>query len=146
MKKIIAFIAATLGAFALILVSYLNIQPFLAGASVQTGESYYSTTTPFAGQINGTSGVVLLKAYSPSGGILGSIIVTGGPKSGSFSLYDATTSDVNLRTGNKATSSIFLADIPAGTATTTYVFDTTFTTGLLLVTSGSVPTTTITWK
>lgn len=127
---------------------YMNILN-RAGASVSdVSEAYLSTTTPYAGQINGVGGVVLLKGNTTgnANGVLGSVVVTGGPKGGTIALYDATTSDVTKRLGNLSTSSITLVEIPAGTASTTYVLDSNFNTGLLLVTTGSVATTTITWK
>lgn len=101
--------------------------------------SEYQATTTSPGRF--PSAYLLLTG----GGTLGSVVVTG-PASGSISLYDATTSDVNLRTGQKATSSLLIADFPMGTATSTYTFDSVFFNGLYIQTNGTMPTSTITFR
>lgn len=115
--------------------------PWKAGASVGP-DSYNSTTTP-----NVAGSLILLKTGF---GTLGSVIVTG-PRVGNFQLINATTSDVNKRTGKLATSTLLIADFPQttpgnATSTGTHTYDVAFTDGLLFVGSGSVSTTTITWK
>lgn len=106
---------------------------------------YYSTSTTLAvGHAAGWR--VLTSTSTPRSGIFGSIVVTGGPKAGNIQIYDATTTDVNKRTGNVSSSTILLADLPSGTASTTYVFDSTYKTGLIVVTSALPATSTITWK
>ena len=151
-KHIISFLIAgalTIGLMVGLLL-FREFKPVYGSVSNMT-DGYYSTTTPYAGQINGTGGVVLLKGSTTVGvgnfpGLLGSVVVTGGPKAGTIALYDATTSNVNLRTGGTSSSTILIAEFPAGVASSTYVFDVNFNTGLLLVTTGSVSTSTITWK
>lgn len=114
-------------------------RPWQALGSIDfQGGGYYSTTTP----VNSTNILTL----RPGPGILGSVIITGS-NGGNFYLYDATTSNVNFRTGNKASTTIIMANIPAGASSTTYTYDTVFNDGLLLVPSGtSIATSTITWK
>lgn len=65
-----------------------------------------------------------------------------------FNLIDATTTDVNKRTNNAATSSLILASFPASVAVGTYTFDRLFFNGLLLVNNSSTifATTTITYR
>ena len=131
---------------AIFLTAYLlvaNSQKAIGSIDFDFG-GYYSTTTPQAAQY-GAKIVVLKSGY----GVLGSVLFTGSPanKPGRITLYNATTSNVNLRTGGRATSTIFLAEFDPGQATSTsYVFDTTFTDGLLMVTNDIPATSTITWK
>jgi hypothetical protein len=108
------------------------------------GEPYNSTTT--------TGEMPQPYTLKSEFGMLGSVIITK-PGEG-FTLYNATTSDVSTDAGSpgnsarKATSSLILATIPAGTATGTYVYDLSFTDGLLLDYDGTTarPTSTITWR
>lgn len=103
------------------------------------GSPYNATST--AG-IYALADIVLQEGY----GTLGSVIVTGANTT-AFEIYNATTTDKNKRTGQKATSSIFMAAIPASLAVGTYTFDTVFTDGLLIdVTTAGTGSTTITWK
>lgn len=148
-KNGLVTLVVLLALFALFLSSLvlLSSRKLPSFGSVGVGSEYNSTTTPQAGQINGTGGVVMLTpATQTTNGSLASVTITGGPKSGTISLYDATTSNVNLRTGTLATSSIYLMDIPAGAASTTFPCDCVYHTGLLLVTTGSVATSTITFR
>lgn len=137
MKKYLLASALTLIVFIGVVAGQLNAHRVEGNVDNQSS-GYYSTTTP----VN-TTGLTTLKAGY---GMLGSIIITGGPQTGNFYLYDATTSDVNKRTNNTATTTIILANIPAGSASTTYTYDTTFNYGLLFVPSGTLATSTITWK
>lgn len=115
-------------------------QPDPELGSVVTGSDYQATTT-YAGH-NDADGVILLKTGQ---GSLGSVVITGA-NTGLMSLYNATTSNPAARAATKASSTILLADFPAGAATTTYIFDVEFTDGLLLVVSGNEATSTITWR
>ena len=106
--------------------------------SVQTGNEYNATTT-------GSIQTPAVRVLQTGPGSLGSVVITGA-NTGTIQLYNATTSDVTKRTGQKATSTITLADFPASAAAGTYTFDAVYTDGLLLVTSNSpvTPTSTIT--
>ena len=75
-----------------------------------------------------------------AGGVLGQVVIT---EAGASNLifYNATTSDVTLRAG--ATSTLSSIDIDGSAAEGTYIFDAVFTDGILMVTDGAVPTSTI---
>lgn len=112
--------------------------------SVIQGNEYQSTSTAastlFGAQNAQTS---LLKTGQ---GSLAQVVITGA-NTGVLNFYNATTTDINKRTGNTATSSILIASFPASTVAGTYTFDAVFTTGLVYdVYSGNVPTTTIMWR
>lgn len=151
-KHILAFSIALVLTIAVGVVTLMLQKADKVSAQTQSPIGYMSTTTPYAGQINGVGGQLLLKgtttaAYAAyNSGVLRSVTITGGPKGGTIQFFDATTSNVQLRTGNKATSTILLMEIPAGSASSTYPCNCNFNTGLLLSTSGSVPTSTITWE
>lgn len=108
--------------------------------SLGGGLSQYNATTTLEGGIN--ADYLITTGF----GTLGSVIVTlaGDAK---FALYDATTTNINLRTGNKATSSILIADFPANLAAGVYEFNAIFDDGLYFdVKSGTLGTSTITWN
>ena len=119
------------------------IQP-VHGSTPSEASDYQATSTA-ASTVYGvnltTSGTI------KSGfGSFGSVIITGA-NTGIVNFYNATTSDVNKRTGQVATSTILLASFPASTAAGTYVFDTQFTYGLYIdLISGAMPTTTVTFR
>lgn len=80
-------------------------------------------------------------------GTLCSVIQTvAGSAGGNFLFYNATTSDVSKRTGNKATSTILVASLPTNATVGAYPFNASFTDGLLVTKSGTVGTTTFTYK
>lgn len=112
--------------------------------SVSIGGEYHSTTT-------GTAMLPNVPILLQTGqGTFGSVVVTG-PTPGFMNtaglfVFDATTSVQSQRSPFDATSTIMLAHIPAGIATSTYTFDTAYTRGLLIVPGSSVPTTTITFR
>lgn len=139
MKKILQIFGV--GAVFLVfvfLVGYSISKINTAKASVADGNNYYSTTTKAAG------GVALpsQSAIKPGPGALGSVVITG-TAAGVMNFYDATTSDATKRT-NPATTTIatFAASVAAGT----YTFDATFNYGLLYETTGTAPTSTITYR
>lgn len=107
--------------------------------SVQQGSEYHSTST---GSQYATPAQI---AFTAEPGTLGSVVITGA-NTGIVDFYDATTTDVNKRTGQKPTSTIRVANIPASLAAGTYTFDVIFVNGLMMVSSGLLPTTTITWR
>lgn len=112
--------------------------------SVAVSNDYIATTTA-ANTVFGAS-ISADKVIKTGYGALGSVVITGA-NTGVVNFYNATTSDVNLRTGNIASSSILIASIPASAAAGTYTFDAQFTAGLLInVVSGNTPTTTITYR
>lgn len=107
--------------------------------SVQFGSEYHSTTTS-----TGRFGTLVnLTGTTAQSGALGSVIITGAA-TGVINIYDATTTDVTLRTGAMGTSSILLATFPSSEATGTYTFDAQYYRGLIVETIGTMPTTTIT--
>ena len=78
-----------------------------------------------------------------AGGVLGQVVITE-PGASNLIFYNATTSDVSLRAG--ATSTLDSIAIDGSAAEGTYIFDAIFTTGLLMVTEGAVPTSTIMYR
>lgn len=125
---------------AVILMGWYGVKPTEGSAIV--GNDYRATTTvPI---ISGTFASPL--TIKPGPGSFGSIIITGA-NTGVLQFVDATTSNVNLRTGQKATSTITIAEISSNLAAGTYVFDYEFTNGLLVTNlGGTAPTSTITYR
>lgn len=121
-----------------------SLMPQLTAGSVIVGSEYNATSTAASGVYGAqTAGNKVIKTGY---GSIGSVIITGA-NTGAINLYNATTTNVALRTGNTPTSTILIASIPASTAAGTYVFDVAFNHGLLLdLVSGIMPTTTITWR
>lgn len=116
----------------------------VALSSVRAGDEYYATSTA----PNNVYGATIVgdQLIRTGAGSLGSVTITGAGTA-AWSIYDATTTDVTARTGQKATSTILLVNFPASAAAGTYVFDATYNTGLLLeVHSGDVPTSTILYR
>lgn len=127
----VLLLALIIGAYAV----YVSSERALGSVS-DTNE--YNATTTFAL----STAVRTLKTGT---GSLAQVTITG-DNTGLITIYNATTSDVNARTGNKATSTLVIADFPASTPEGTYTFDARFTDGLLVVTSGAPATSTITWR
>lgn len=127
-----------------VFVYFVSIQPESARGSIIQGFEYNSTSTA-ANSLYGaqTASEVLLKTGA---GSLAQVTITGA-NTGVLNFYNATTSNVNLRTGNTPTSTILIASFPASAAAETYIFDAQFTTGLIYVLEdGNLPTTTIMWR
>lgn len=97
---------------------------------------YQSTTTPVA------AATVVLKTQPAN---LGSVVVTK-TDTGTLNIYNATTSNVNLRTGNRATSTLLIVSFPTGATAGTYKLDANASDGLLFVTTAGFASSTITWK
>jgi len=132
------YLAIALIIFAIAFVGLLWQKPFNVGASIDSESGYNATTT--------STGTFTYPSVVKTGqGMLGSVVITGAA-AGVFNLYNATTTDINLRTGNKATSTIVLATFPASAAAGTYTFDRQFTDGLIIDMIGTSPTTTVTFK
>lgn len=134
--SIVKAIALLLAAASLAALS-LWFRPINVQGSTFVGSEYQATTTA-------ASIAVPIRYVKTGWGSLGSVVVTGA-NTGKLYLYNATTSNVTLR-GGKATTSILLAEMPASVAAGTYTFDVEFTDGLMVVTEGSAPTSTITWR
>jgi hypothetical protein len=143
MKNILLGIIA-IGVIALVGVNLKGEEINLNTGSVGITGEYHATTTAVSATYGTTiTGDGQIKIGQ---GTLGSVVITGAD-TGILNFYNATTSNVDLRTKNTASSTILMASIPASTAAGTYTFDVVFSDGLLLdVVSGNIPTTTITWR
>lgn len=139
--KFITVLAAIMfAALAIILITQSNQA---LGSTIQ-GQEYIATTTGNAASYGVT--VTTSRLIKGGYGGLGSVVVTGA-NTGVMNFYDATTTDVTARTGNKATSTILIASIPASLVAGTYVFDVAYGQGLYLdIVSGVAPTSTITYR
>ena len=134
-----------IGICLLILCTILGIFAFSTretyGSAIQ-GQEYNATSTASGGYGWGTT-IGLIKTGQ---GSLGSIVLSG-TSVGVLALYDATTTDVTKRTGNRATSTIIRGRIDSGQIAGTYTFDVSFTDGLIgVLEAGTMSTTTITWR
>lgn len=108
--------------------------------SVSLGAGYKATTTS---ALMGWA-VRTPKTLSTHPGTLGSVVITGAAAT-LFELYDATTTNANLR-AIKATTT--LASFPTSAAAGTYTFDVDYNVGLIaeFKTGTAIATTTITWR
>lgn len=104
--------------------------PVYAGTPI--GAEYNSTTT--------SSSIANHAVLRPAPGVLGSVVITT-VGTGTFVLYDATTTDATKRTKAATTT---LASFGASTAAGTYAFDIIATQGILLDYTGVLATSTIT--
>lgn len=116
------------------------------GSTIQAGEYNATSTRSFNGVA--LPNLVVLNAGAgicptTCPGTFGSVIITGA-NTGVINFFDATTSDVNKRTGNTATSSLFIAQLPTNAAVGTYTFDISLRNGLLYEIIGTAATSTIT--
>lgn len=127
---------------AILLVAFFLNKPNAAIGSVEQGNDYNATTTRnFTG--TALTNLTVLKAGS---GTLARVTVTGA-NTGIVRFWNATTTDVNRRTGNTASSSLLMIEIPASAAANDYDFDAEFSTGIIYeVVSGLAPTSTISWR
>lgn len=145
MDKTVQYVVTGIVALAVLIASVAvvvwNTSPSLA--SVSMTDEYIATSTAANSVYGGfTSGRVLKTGT----GTFGSVVITGA-NTGIVNFYNATTSNVNQRTGQKASSTILMASIPASAAAGTYTIDGLFTDGLLVVLEGgNMPTTTITYR
>ena len=119
-------------------------QPWKAYGNVPESDACNATTTG-AATYSLSATTTTLKRGS---GVLCSAIVTGGGavNTGSIGFYNATTSNINLRTGNIASSTLFLGSIPVSATSSTYAFNVNFSTGLVVVIESVPATSTISWK
>jgi hypothetical protein len=142
MKKIIenpivAFVSSIL-LFATMMF-YVFTSGGVASGAVSQGHEYNGTTTS-TGRFP-----TLVSLTTASYGSLGSVVVTGAA-AGTINIYDATTSNASLRDASQSTSTILIATLPNSAAAGTYAFDRVYTRGLLVEITGTMPTTTITWR
>lgn len=137
--KILLTVVSVIALLAVGFIISVSQIPDTALGSVMRGGEYQGTTTVAA--------TFLPETLLQTGvGTLGSVVVTGTTNGGVINLYDATTSNINLRTGNTPTSTIWLASFPGPMATGTYTFDRVFFNGLYVSILGPIPTTTITFR
>lgn len=126
-----------------LLLLLLSEKPQSADASVQLANEYHATSTGSVGAMPAISTIFT------GTGSLGSVIVTEAGSSGShINIYDATTTNKNLRTNQAATSTILIASLPNNLTVGTYTFDTVIQNGLTFVFdgSGAQATSTITYR
>jgi hypothetical protein len=134
-----------IGGLVIVIVSILSlnlkvttdVSPAL-GSVARSGE--YQSTTTSLGRFS--TGPISL-CSTP--GTLGSVIVTGAA-AGPIYFYNATTSSVLLRHASLSTSTLILATLPASIAAGTYTYDSIAPTALMMEVSGTMPTTTITYR
>lgn len=113
--------------------------------SVVRGSEYHATTT--APNTSGFADATNPLLITSSAGTFGSYIVTtAGSAGGTVNFYNATTTNRLKRTGQVATTTILITSLPTNLAAGTYTFDTQFSTALLMETTGTVGTSTITWR
>lgn len=129
-----------------VLLAFIWEKPWNAGASVRVGDQYQATTTPQVADRTNLCPARPTGMASSTTGILGSVNVLNANDS-AFFVYDATTTNNNLRK-NTATSSMILAQFPASPTEGSYHFDIEFKRGLLIdyVTPARVSTTTISYR
>lgn len=120
-----------------------KIEGLLSLGSIETGQEYQATSTAESAVYGAEAGSpIVIKTRA---GSLGSVVITGAA-SGIVHFYDATTTDASARTVS-ATTSLLIATLPASLAAGTYTFDVVFTDGLILdLESGTMPTSTITYR
>lgn len=106
-------------------------------ASTIIGGEYQSTITR---RMPAGTAITNLTVLKSGAGTLGSVVITGAG-TGVLTLYDATSTVTNTEWATTT-----LATFPASTAAGTYTFDVIFRKGLLIDYSGTVGTTTITYR
>jgi hypothetical protein len=133
------YLAIALALAVLCVLAVLWQRPQGALGSVAVSNGYRATTTPAVADETNLCPPLPFTASS-STGILGSvnILLTGG---GTITIYDATTTNINFRSADQATSSLRIADFPASPTVGSYHFDAVFRRGLLVdyTTTGTGP-------
>lgn len=141
MRKTILTILVSIAVSLCVCFLLIDREPVMQGVS--QGNEYVATSTASSNNYGAFTNDQLLKA---GWGTLGSVVITGA-NTGVINFYNASTSDITKRTGNKATTTLLIASMPASLTAGTYVFDAIFTNGLWLeLESGSMPTTTILYR
>ncbi len=133
LEKILLTLSIVLSVF---LAVFISTKPNQSFGSVGQGGSYHSTTTR---AFNGTA-MANGQLLQLGPGDLGSVVITGAG-TGIINIYDATSTITNRQTGTTT-----LATFPASTAAGTYTFDAQYYNGLVIEVSGSVATSTITYR
>lgn len=114
-----------------------------AEGSVAVGNDYQATST----DTGWTAGIA--KQVKPCTtrcpGSLGTVLITFSSTLGSLKIYDATTTNIALRTGNTPTSTITIASFPTLTAGA-YPFDVDIKNGLMVEVGGLIASSTITYR
>lgn len=127
MNKILASLALALGLLAGLMVG--NQQEPVLG-SVEVGNQYEATTTPAVATATNLCPQRNFTASSTTG-VLGSVNITESG-AGTLTIYDATTTNVNLRSADQSTTSIRMAHFGASPTESSYHFDIGFKRGLLV--------------
>ena len=136
----ITLLIGVLGVFSLVLQ-----RPWDAVGSVAVGNEYLSTTTPTVADLTNLCPARAGMASSTTGVLSGVDITNYG--TGSLQIYDATTSAITLRSADQATSTLLLWGMINGMATSSHPdLDIEFKRGLFIDTSGTVGTSTITYR
>ena len=127
-----------------VIIGGIWFRPESTQGSVNVTAEYTATSTA-ANAVYGAT-ITSSRVIRTGQGTLGSVVITGA-NTGVVNFYNATTSNVNLRTGNTPTSTILLANLPASMVAGTYTFDVVFTAGLYVdLISGAMPTSTVTYR
>lgn len=148
MSKVLTIIGVLAGLGLLGYIFLASLIPAISQGSVMQFNEYMSTSTRSIAGANNITNLALVNV--PSGscaskcpGAVGSVVITG-DNTGWIRLWDATTTNVNLRVG--ATTTLNWIEVPASAPEGTYTFDVNFFNGILLEESGNVATATITWR
>lgn len=138
-KLTIAFLIGALFVTLAILVQ----KPWTALGSSVVGNDYVATSTR---NFNGTALTNFTVLKSDGGGALARVTITG-VNTGVIRFWDATTTNANLRASSQASSTIFIGEIHASAATSTYDFDVQLQRGLIYeLVTGNAPTSTIMYR
>lgn len=122
----------------------LPTKSYSLGGGASNLDTYQATSTRSGTGAAIASISVLSDGTQGTGGTLGAVTITGAG-AGSYFFWDATTTNVNKRTGQIATSSLKVITIPASAATGTYTFKANFYTGMIMEIQGTAPTSTVTY-
>lgn len=133
---------AICAAIGVVSIASATTQP-VALKSVPVGSEYHATTT----DANWSGATTNYKVLNTGSGTFGSVVISKSTIA-TITVYDATTTDSNQRTGNMASSTLVLADIAASASTGTYTYDIGYRYGLLVVvsTAGGIASSTITFR
>lgn len=132
----VAFLLGVVG-----LLGLLWQKPWQTYGSVEVGNDYIATST------RNSNGVALTNlSLLKSGGGAFARITVGGTNGAVIRFWDATTTNVNLRTGNVASTSLLIAELGTN-ATGTLDYDADLKYGLIYeLVSGTTPTSTILYR
>lgn len=115
----------------------------IAQGSTISGQDYNSTSTASNAVYGARTASGLIKTGY---GALSGVVVLGA-NTGAINFYDATTTDISKRTNNTATATLLIASIPPSIVAGDYVLDVAVSNGIYMdLVSGSMPTTTITYR